>query len=713
MTNSLVAFALVAEEYEKSGDPVRGLVPLFRPILQERSGNEFDPNWFAEQFTNTYGLAMTPYVAKSISENLASVGLLKPREGFRDQFSIANMDELQNDVPKIDEDSIRETVGYFERWSGRELRRLNIDSTGVEFEAVLLGRLAHPEFASVFLEKGQPRDSERIKRLLGRGDFEEKRNLDQLFDFLVARFLLVAHETAPEVFDQLASIAFGALIADAVAGIASPGVLSMPEPPLRVAIDGPLLLDVLDLSTPAHFEYSKALFDMMSRAKFRLVTFDHVVDEVRESIQSTLRAHSGSVAYGPLGDRLRSKPGLSVRANSVVDTLDERLKEFGVDVIRSEIYERSDFKKYFNDESVDRVRNAIGDVHHQLDRRIRDTQSVAAVVRLKRDNRRPSSVFEAGTIFLTRNSALAKQVNRALAVGRSEPDPRFTVITDGQLASTLWFSLGAASDFASFSKKRLIANCSSAIVTQREVIQRIASMLEAVDEDLKGEFEVLMRDKRASLCAMRMTGGFAESIDRGLSQKVLEEMRLELAAPLVEEALEQLSVERLELVRLQDEVNSSRQVNVTLQEVIGANQKGFSSELAQMSIALEGERVAKDRLRGDLSGLITSCDHEIERLEPVLRRRRETMSRVLVGIWMLACTIALFLSIFPELISGNRSRAIVFFVLLTTIGFFKSWVDRLINKTVNVLSSTIVGRIEDSVEKKQHYQRLYRQLGPE
>lgn len=710
MTNSLVAFALVADEYERSGDPVRGLAPLFRPILRERSGSAYDPTWFADQFTSKYGLAMSPYVAKSISENLASAGLLK--EVDRDRFIIATIEELQNDAAQIDERSIREIVGYFERWSKKELHRLGVEDEGIDFEEALLGRLAHPEFASVFLEKGQPRDSERIKRLLGKGDFRERKNLDQLFDFLVARFLLAANETAPEIFDQLASIAFGALIADAVAGIAAPGVLRMPDPPLRVVVDGPLLLDALDLSTPAHFEYANGLFDMMSRAKFRLVTFDHVLDEVRESIRSTLRAHGAGVGFGPLGDKLRSTPGLSVRAKYIADTVDERVKELGLEILRSELYERADFKKYFDDHSVDAVRNAIGDIHYQLERRIRDTNSVAAVVRLKRENRHPSSVFEAGTIFITRNSALVKQVNRALAIGRAEPDPRFTIVTDGQLASTLWFSLGSVSDFAAFSRKRLIANCSSAIVSQREVIQRIASMLESVDDKLKAEFETMMHDKRASLCVMRVTDGYVEAIDENRSLTLLNEMRRELAAPLIEPALAELSAKREELASLQQQIYNSRQSNVELQDVIDSNEIAFNAEQAQMSVLLEGERATKDRMKRDLDGRIKACQYDMDGLQTKLSRRDTIVKRVLIVFWATSCIIALLLSVFPEIISGERVRIIVFLILLSSLGFFGKWIDKQIDRCVRLFSSRLRTRMQNIQTTKTQYEQLLTQLGP-
>ncbi|MDE2177673.1 MAG: hypothetical protein KGJ50_05145, partial [Xanthomonadaceae bacterium] len=536
MTNPLIAFALVAEEYEKSGDPIKGLAPLFRPLLDKQSGQRFDPAAFAREFGKYYGLKMAEFVARALRERMAEIGLLVKEDGALDQYTVP---KLTGDAfhSTFDESKISETLEAFAKWAKRETVRLGRSVAREELDEALLSRLARPEFSTAFLDAGEKRDSKRIKELLGQSTPDQLRATDTLLDYLVASFVLAANEKAPDVFEALSSIAFGSLVADAVAGLAEPGIKDMPDPPLRVVIDGPLILDVLDLNDSSHKAYADGLFGIMREANLRLATFDHIVDEVRESIRSVVKAFQAGNEYGPLGERLRSSKGFSKYAISIADSLEDKIKELDLFILPSDIYERADFKRYFNDASFDSMRNAIGEVHTQIERRIRDTKSVAAVIRLKKDNRHPSSIFQSGTTFLTRNSALFKKVNYVLSLHKSDPDPRFTIVTDSQLGGVLWFSLGASSDsYSKLSRHRLIANCATAIVPQREVVHRIADLLEEMDQKLRDEFTVLMRDKRASMCPMRITAGLLDQVDNDSSMRILELMREEIAAPILEQA---------------------------------------------------------------------------------------------------------------------------------------------------------------------------------
>jgi hypothetical protein len=74
------------------------------------------------------------------------------------------------------------------------------------------------------------------------------------------------------------------------------------------------------------------------------------------------------------------------------------------------------------------------------------------------------------------------------------------------------------------------------VLPKKEVISRIAGLLGNLSEELGNEFEALMTNRRASLCPMRVTGGIVESIDEQKSLQVLERMKEELAAPILERA---------------------------------------------------------------------------------------------------------------------------------------------------------------------------------
>lgn len=592
MDHSLVAFALVAEEYQKSGDPIKGLAPLFRAVLAPHAGSEFNSDSFAKEFSARYGFYMPTHVAAALRERLVEAGLLHLQER---RYLVAG--ELGNFDAEFSEQRLIEAIDVFTAWAAREVGRLGLEVAADDLESALLARLSRPEFSSVFTEQGGERSVDRIRELLGKSTRNPVINQEQVLDFLVARFVLHCQSDAPEMLDELSAISFGALIADAVAGLAVPGIANMPDPALRVVVDGPVLLDLLNLNTEEHQEYAAGLFELMRSAGFRLATFDHVVDEMRNTIRASLQAYQAGREYGPLGERLRKTTGFSTYAHHILDTLEERLEKEGVDVLRFEVFKRQDFKNYFDEDRVDSLRNALGEVHQNLDRRVRDANSVAGAIRLKRDNRRASNVFSAGTTFLTRNSALYSRVQRALSVGREEPDPRFAVVMDSQLCGVLWFSLGNVEGASKVSRKRLVANCTAVAIPQREVVEKIAKYLEALDPALADEFSVLMRDERASLCPMRITAGQPGLITEDVARKVLDSMREELVAPALEAASAESAAAESERRALLETIRVGKESVAVMQDVVANAKAAFDTDIAQVGLELEQERRRSAQIR--------------------------------------------------------------------------------------------------------------------
>ncbi len=129
MGNPLIAFALVAEEYESSGDPIRGLKPLFAPLLQDRKGQTFDPEEFSGRFKAGYGLDMTPFIANALKEVLTQIGLLQ--EVKIGSFVVANFDWSSD---RIDEAQIDQTVQLFTKWAKERLRPTNRNISDKQLE---------------------------------------------------------------------------------------------------------------------------------------------------------------------------------------------------------------------------------------------------------------------------------------------------------------------------------------------------------------------------------------------------------------------------------------------------------------------------------------------------------------------------------------------------------------------------------------------------
>ncbi|HGK7302639.1 TPA: hypothetical protein ACJ509_000469 [Stenotrophomonas maltophilia] len=532
MSKELTAFALVAEEYEKTGDPLRGLYPLFAPLLSEGKGHPFDPEKFSVSFTSAYGLEMSAFVASALAERMNDLGLLD-REFDRNVGASYKVANFQWEAEPIAEAQVENTINLFVEWAEAQCQAYNKNIGSGVLEEAILARLARPEFASVFVTQSGEKNS-RLRKIMGVAAVDVSAKDEAFLDYLVARFIIHVEENSPAVFDAISLISYGSLIADAVAGLAVTRTSGPSGRSLRLVFDAPLLMDLLDLNSSAHKQYAMGLIEIARDAGLQLATFDHCMEEVKFTIQATLDATARGEGYGPMANRIRTEPGKRLSATLVRDRLKTRVADLGITVLRADLYKEARYSKFFPEERVDQVRNAIGDLHEHLEARIRDAASVATVARLKQEKGDADELFDAGTIFVTRNSVLAKRVNRHLSKGRSSPSPTFVIATDGQIAGMLWFIRGMKG--VELSRRRLIANCSAAILPKRELVSRISSILEGVQPELRQEFEVLMSDSRASLCVMRFTAGDVESVNGESSLELIEHMRAEISAPAVERA---------------------------------------------------------------------------------------------------------------------------------------------------------------------------------
>jgi hypothetical protein len=247
----------------------------------------------------------------------------------------------------------------------------------------------------------------------------------------------------------------------------------------------------------------------------------------------------------------------------------------------------------------------------------------------------------------------------------------------------LWFVSGVAG-LGSLSRRRLIANCSSAVLPKREIISRIAGVLDGLSPELKTEFEALMTDRRASLCPMRLTAGIADAIDEGMALRVLEAMKDELAAPAVEraaEAEELLHRRESELARAHEERKDlvlAMQGALAETETQAATAKSsFDEQLAQLRFNLESKDLALDQVRSDREKRQADLEDRILIAKNTLARR-ERKAKTLIKIAV--SVIVAIPSIISILLPGYKSlyiQAVLVCAYLATFKFAEGWLERL------------------------------------
>ena len=673
MGKQLVAFALVADEVERTGDPIKGLRPLFAPLLSGRSGQEFDAEKFASDFSEIYGLKMSTFVARALSERLEEIGLLTRSYDVAtgEKFRVA---DFEWNSEAIQEHQIEQTITLFVAWAQKQTEVTEIRFSDAQLEAGLLSRLSRPEFASIFTRAAEDK-TKRLRGMLGISGLEVAPKSDAYLDFLVAQFLLEAAQKAPDVFFAISQISYGSLLADAVAGLALPDVTDggVSHEDFFVVLDGPIVLDLLNLNSREHMIYAEGLLDIIRRSGIRVGVFEHSLEEMKHTIDATLASDARGEGFGPMAHRFRTEQGQRAYAALVRDSLRKRVGDLGIEFLVAEHYRSPAYFKFFPEQRVDDVRNSIGDLHAHVDARARDAESVAAVARMKGARGNAESIFDSVAIFVTRNSVLCKRVLRTLARGYSDPMPRFTIATDGQLAGVLWFVSGI--EGLDLSRKRLIANCSAAILPGKEVVARIAAFLEGVRPELKADFEALMADSRASLCTMRLTGGDPDQIDEAKALEIVEAMRKELAAP----ALERANAAEMEAALARQEAakasNEARQVVETIQnnmnEVEGRRAeevKRFDLTIADFSMKLEVAEGDLRETRRREEERVSDALRKISSCESALKRKVDLVFRFLEFIAVILIAASAFLDIWGDVFTGIWVKIVLSLVALLTIG---------------------------------------------
>jgi hypothetical protein len=529
----LIAFAFVEESYSKTGDIISGLVPLFAPILAPRANRIFDSAQFAKDVQTAYDIPMSPLVADGLVERLAEAGLLRLETGDSHTYRI---NATSAATQTSDETQVDRLLSDFCRFATAALSRVQLSATNDELQIALLKRLTTAYFLS-FVDRREKNyfkgNTISLKKV--EDDERDAIHLEQALDVVCAEFALQKMGEGEQSAEFLLRMVSGALIAEVVLTLQTPSSGELLEK-LSVIVDGPLILDYLDLSSPELRDYAKDLFEIIKKAGLRRVVFKHTVDEIKGTVQGPLKAlQRGEEPFGPLGIRLRTNVQHAAYARAIHDDLENKLIEIGFEVMDANDYLLEDRFKFCTPQIEESLRNNIGSVMFNLERRIRDALSVATVLRLRGELQRKTSIAGTEWILITRNDAVANRSQGFLegrkVINRDEVPP---AITDRRLAGYLWFAVGGS--IGALSRQKLVANCTYVMTPRTDVVSKARQYLCDLDPAKADVFAALMRDQRAQRCLMRNTLGFPSAIRKDNAEQLLEELRLSVASEIQENA---------------------------------------------------------------------------------------------------------------------------------------------------------------------------------
>lgn len=531
----LIAFAFIQEDYQKNGDITQGLIPLFAPIIHDMAGRVFDAWEFAKAVQEKYDIAMRPIVAESLIPKLVEGGLLSKEE--KSKYIAVYRCVAGPAERRSSKDEQLDTVltGFYE-FAKEALAKQNHTTEITILTNGFIERLKNMDFSYVLngvghYYQGQAGDATN-------NDTARERTSNELahaLDILTAEYMTMLTEKDPQQFDLLVEIAAGAMIADLVLTLQQPAA-NTNQQELTTALDGPLIMDMLDLNTQESLRFAQDLMDLLKKAKVTIITFKHVVDEIKGSIYAPLEAYiNGQDAYGPLAARLRQNPAHAPYARAVFDGLNEFIENLGISIVNAADYDGEEYHRFCSKEVEDTVRNCLGPLHEAVDRRIRDAASIACVMRMRKGHISTAAITESKFIFVTRNVQVANRSTDCLlakkAMGYDDVPP---CILDRQIAGVLWLCLGGSVN--KLTREKLLANCMDALYPRPNLVATVRGFLEKLDSEKARIFEALMRDKRAQRCLLHKTFGYTHTVTQDNVAELLEEIRRSTAEEVKQEA---------------------------------------------------------------------------------------------------------------------------------------------------------------------------------
>jgi hypothetical protein len=598
----LVAFAFVEEAYSKTGDLVAGLVPLFIPILAKRVNRRFDPAEFSLAVEKTYDIPMSPLVAAGLAEKLAEFKLLRidPSEPYSYRVEPTTHVDTQ-----LDDSGMDRLLGDFSEFASDALKKTKLDVSSDTLQTAFLRRLTSVDFLS-FVDRREKNYYKGKKLVLNdvKDDELDAVHLDQAIDVLSAAFALQIIEQGGLRAELISQLTCGALIAEVVLTLQVPSSSSALNS-VSISFDGPLILDFLDLSTPELHDFSKDLFELIEKAGSHKVVFTHVVEEMRGTLRGPLEAmQRGETPFGPLGNRIRTDSSHAGYARLTLDNLESQLIEMGFEILDADLYATDDLFIFCDLATEEGLRNTVGPLHTNLERRIRDARSIATVLRLRKEIQHAKSIADAKWLFITRNDVVASKSSSYVVfkklLKRDDVPP---ALTDRRLAGHLWFAVGG--NLGKISRKKLIANCSYVMNPQTDLVSKVRQYLTELDPKKAELFMALMRDQRAQRCLVQSTLAFPSLVSLDNVDELLEVVRLSTAEDV--QALAKLREAELKQAH-DEELKSIAKLHAV--EELARKSEIFRLEQIQTLQKFEAEKSVemRDGQIGDLSSRLTAIE---------------------------------------------------------------------------------------------------------
>ncbi|MBM6550147.1 hypothetical protein [Marinomonas ostreistagni] len=494
LSKHLFHFAMVHDQFSQTGDIIKGILPLFTPILSGKEGQDFNPKHFCNEVMQTYGIEMHPYVAESMAPKLAEAGALYLHQaGKRDEKYIIDH------VPVIDNEHLDKQVSkifdLFESFAIKLFDNANFSYKNINFSDEFSKRLA------------------RVDRLDEISDEEDSKDKGKsILNYAFARFVSKVEEKGGDFKDSLNKAYSGAILSEVVLSLKEPGLDVEKFPEKKFFIDAPILLDILGFNDEYSVECSRGLVEKIKSLGGILTTSKSYIEEAKVTIRSALDNYNNRGGRKTNLDLYLWRGGdnlLNARTteNNIAQILE---REYGFNLEHSVV----DLKGKLQSQKALSLKEKIYQSLHWYKNdvaRDNDAEAIAFVV-MDHGYCSVKNFAESRSFLITPNTSLIETSNAVLYKMDAFNKPEMTpLLSEKKLAMLLWIMNGGQGE--DISSLTLIGSCARAMEMHKEVFHKIQKFLKKLNPEKIKLYESIICNDRAIYSLVDEVGASSSNID--------------------------------------------------------------------------------------------------------------------------------------------------------------------------------------------------------
>lgn len=394
-----------------------------------------------------------------------------------------------------------------------------------------------------FLDEYSPKTIAGNTEEIEKEELISKRNL-----YLMGEFIQLVFTSDVQLFEIIRKLAMVYLVAVALTYDLSADTRAQEFNNLTIYLDTPIVLRLIGLQTKELEDSYKEMFESFTETiKPTYMIFQHTLDEI-SGIIADCANWIDNPAYNPLYAnpallRFIEKKFSKTQIELYRTTLEDRIEDFGIEIDRTEYYNivnrnaQIDITK-LKEKLVETYleNNPSYDVTRNESSLNYDIRSVENIVKLW--GTKTSRTYSAlGYIFLTNNSTLAYVCRKfSSEYWWDSKNHKSPCVTDYYLGTMIWLST-PAQKVESFSKLKLLADCSAATTLSKEVMDKFLRELKRLQETKgikDGDFLLIRQYAFEKSYLQNITMNEESAFKDDTIEQMLDDIKCDIQKPLIQ-----------------------------------------------------------------------------------------------------------------------------------------------------------------------------------